>query len=100
MNRIKHVYFSNPANILINTTMNDFAVSDVLISDTSSILYEYLITLKPIIIAESNYLDLHDMPDNMNINNLAKKFNKNSNLIKLVYDTLDCKNTKNDIKQC
>ena len=99
MNRIKHVYFSNPANILINTTINDFAVSDVLISDTSSILYEYLITLKPIIIAESNYLDLHDMPDNMNINNIARKFNNyNSDIIKLVYDTIDCKNTKNHYK--
>ena len=99
LNRIKHVYFSNPSNILKNTTINDFAISDILISDTSSILYEYLITLKPIIIAESNSADLHNMPDNMNINNLAKKFNgHNSNILKLVYESIEKRERKNDYK--
>ena len=99
LNKINHVYFSNPANILINTTINDFAISDVLISDTSSILYEYLITLKPIIIAESNYLDLHNMPDNMDINNIAKKFNdNNSNIVKLAYETIENKKSRDDYK--
>ena len=82
-----------------NTTINDFAISDILISDTSSILYEYLITLKPIIIAESNSADLHNMPDNMNINNLAKKFNgHNSNILKLVYESIEKRERKNDYK--
>ena len=51
VNGIKNVYFSNPNNLLTNDTMQDFLVSDILISDTSSILYEYLITVKPIVIA-------------------------------------------------
>ena len=39
----ENVYFSNPAKIIKNSTMNDFAISDLMISDTSSIIYEYLI---------------------------------------------------------
>ena len=42
--------------------MNDFAISDLMISDTSSIIYEYLVTQKPIIIADNNYQKLHNMP--------------------------------------
>ena len=47
---IDNVYISNPANILTNDTMYDIAVSDILISDTSSMTYEYLITQNPIVI--------------------------------------------------
>ena len=43
-NGYKNVYFSNPAKIIENSTMNDFAISDLMISDTSSIIYEYLVT--------------------------------------------------------
>ena len=45
-----------------------------MISDTSSIIYEYLITKKPIIIANNNYGDLHNMPDEMNILKVAKRY--------------------------
>ncbi|HCX73004.1 MAG TPA: hypothetical protein DHM37_04730, partial [Candidatus Cloacimonas sp.] len=41
---IKNIYFSNPNNLRSSDTMNDFIVSDLMISDTSSIVYEYLIT--------------------------------------------------------
>ncbi len=67
LNGIKHVYFSNPAHLKKCDTMHDFVISDILISDTSSILYEYLITRKPIIVVQSNFKDLHHMPDHMNI---------------------------------
>ena len=45
---VKNLYFSNPNNLLTSDTMNDFMVSDLMISDTSSILYEYLITKNPL----------------------------------------------------
>jgi hypothetical protein len=39
------------------------------------------------------------MPDNMNINNLAKKFNgHNSNILKLVYESIEKREQKNDYK--
>ena len=73
-NGFNNVYFSNPAKILKNNSMYDFAISDLMISDTSSIIYEYLITKNPIIIADNNYKDLHKMPSDLNILDLAKKY--------------------------
>lgn len=71
INRIKHVYFSNSNDLLRHDTMSDFTVSDLLISDTSSIQYEYLITGKPIIIARTDPVDLHSMPDNMDLRSVS-----------------------------
>ena len=70
----KNVYFSNPAKIIKNNTMNDFAISDLMISDTSSIIYEYLITKKPIIIANNDYDQLHNMPDELSVLSIAKSY--------------------------
>ena len=73
-NGFNNVYFSNPAKILKNNSMYDFAISDLMISDTSSIIYEYLITKNPIIIADNNYQDLHRMPSDLNILDIANKY--------------------------
>ena len=73
-NGFDNVYFSNPAKILKNNSMYDFAISDLMISDTSSIIYEYLITKNPIIIADNNYKDLHRMPSDLNILDIANKY--------------------------
>ena len=79
LNGLKHVYFSNPAKIIKNNTMNDFAISDLLISDTSSINYEYLITCKPIIIVDNNYDQLHNMPTDLNILDIVQTYQSNNN---------------------
>jgi CDP-glycerol glycerophosphotransferase (TagB/SpsB family) len=54
--------------------MNVFASSDILISDTSSLLYEYLITGNPIIRVLTDEQDLHTMPSEMNIIGKADVF--------------------------
>ena len=64
---IKHLYFSNPSNLIKSDTFFDFAVSDLMISDVSSVIYEYLITLKPMIIIQNDFKKRHTMPDNMDI---------------------------------
>ena len=79
LNGLKHVYFSNPAKIIKNNTMNDFAISDLLISDTSSINYEYLITCKPIIIVDNNYDQLHNMPADLNILDIVQTYQSTKN---------------------
>ena len=39
------------------------------------------------------------MPDNMDINNIAKKFNdNNSNIVKLAYETIENKKSRDDYK--
>ena len=96
INGIQHVYFSNPANILSNDTMYDFVVSDLLISDTSSITYEYLIMKKPIIIIENEFSDLHVMPSELNVKTIAGKYDHahSNNILKVVQTTLDSHNQK------
>jgi len=79
LNGLKHVYFSNPAQIIKNNTMNDFAISDLMISDTSSINYEYLITRKPIIIVDNDYDQLHSMPTDLNILDIVQTYQSNKN---------------------
>ena len=65
---IGNIYFSNPNNILNEDTMEVFAASDILISDTSSLIYEFLITGKPIIrVKTEDDQDLHAMPSEMTI---------------------------------
>ncbi len=75
---LRHIYFSNPAHIWTNDTMVDFAASDLLISDTSSVLYEYLITGNPIILANTDAEDLHNMPTNLDIRGIPDVYNNDS----------------------
>ena len=79
LNGLKHVYFSNPAQIIKNNTMNDFAISDLMISDTSSINYEYLITRKPIIIVDNDYDQLHNMPTDLNLLDIVQTYHSDKN---------------------
>ena len=93
---IKNVYFSNPAKIIKNSTMNDFAISDLMISDTSSIIYEYLITKKPIIIANNDYDQLHNMPDDLSVLSIAKSYDgEKSSINEIVKSDLEDKNLIN-----
>ena len=96
INVIQHVYFSNPANILSNDTMYDFVVSDLLISDTSSITYEYLIMKKPIIIIENEFSELHVMPSELNVKTIAGRYDhaRSNNILQVVQTTLDSHNQK------
>jgi CDP-glycerol glycerophosphotransferase (TagB/SpsB family) len=59
--------------------MNDFAISDLMISDTSSINYEYLITRKPIIIVDNDYDQLHNMPTDLNILDIVQTYHSDKN---------------------
>ena len=99
LNGIEHVYFSNPIALVISDTMNDFMVSDILISDTSSILYEYLITNKPIIVAKNEYKDLHKMPDKMDIMNYATIYDGSQDILKLIGDSLANPKYKDEYKK-
>jgi len=88
MHNIKNIYFSNPSNIKENDTFSDFIASDILLSDTSAVLYEYLITENPIIIINPNYDKHIKMPDNLNIMKNAVLFNEQNNINKLIETSL------------
>jgi CDP-glycerol glycerophosphotransferase (TagB/SpsB family) len=75
--------------------MNDFAISDIMVSDTSSIMYEYLVTSNPIIIVENNYDQLHNMPPELSILDVAKKYNGGSpDICKMINDELENNKTR------
>ena len=80
--------------------MNDFAISDLMISDTSSIIYEYLITKKPIIIANNDYDQLHNMPDELSVLSIAKNYDgEKSSIRELIKSNLEDKNLFNVYEQ-
>jgi CDP-ribitol ribitolphosphotransferase len=85
---IKHIYFSNPANLKKCDTMHNFVVSDIMISDTSSILYEYLVTRKPIIVIQNKFTDLHHMPDHLNIMKHVSIYDGTQKILKLIAENL------------
>ena len=58
-----------------------------MISDTSSIINEYLISKKLIIIANNNYGDLHNMPDEINVLKLAKGYD-GDDILAMINDSL------------
>ena len=75
--------------------MNDFAISDIMVSDTSSIMYEYLVTCNPIIIVENNYEQLHNMPPELSILDVAKKYNgDSSDICQMINDELENNKTR------
>ena len=94
LNNIEHVYFSNPAAVIKSDTMDDFKVSDLLISDTSSILYEYLITGNPIIVIQNQFSDLHTMPDELNIMKHVTLYDGSESILNPVNAVLKNNNSK------
>ncbi len=87
-NRLENVYFSNPSYLARHDTMKDFIVSDLLISDrTSSIIYEYLITGKPVIVIDNDFAEKHEMPADMRIDDVAWHWDKKSNIANLIERT-------------
>ena len=88
LNSIKHLYFSDPSNLANADTMQDFAVSDILLSDTSAVLYEYLITGNPIIIIKTEFDRLHQMKDEMNIMQNADIFDGKQDINALIAENL------------
>lgn len=86
---LRHVYFSQPADLLKHDTMDDFLVSDILVSDTSSILYEYLITRKPIIVVRTDFDQKHNMPAALDIQHVAAHYDESIPILPLVQQSLD-----------
>ena len=80
----KHLYFSNPLDQIRNNTFHDFIVSDLMISDISAVIYEYIIMNKPMILISNNTKFRHDMPDEMNAMKYATIWDEKSDIIDLI----------------
>jgi len=86
---IKHLYFSQPANLIKHDTYFAFAVSDLMLSDVSSVIYEYLITRKPIIIVQNDFQQKHTMPSEMDIFQHVDIYDGKENIVHLIEQNLD-----------
>ena len=86
---IKNIYFSQPANIVKRDIIYDFAVSDMLIGVVSSVVYEYLITQKPILLANNQYENRHDMSDMLNLWTHVDKFKAGMDINMKIKKTLE-----------
>ncbi len=81
---LKHVYFSNPLDQIRNNTFHDFIVSDLMISDISAVIYEYIIMDKPMILISNKTKFRHDMPNKMNAMKYATIWNGKSYINDLI----------------
>ncbi len=81
---IKNVFYSNPSDIIGNDLLADFAASDLLISDISSVVYEYLITGKPLLLIDNEYKNKHNMGDMLNVYNHVEKFKQGMDINELL----------------
>lgn len=99
LKRIKHLYFSNPKNLRERDIMVDFLISDLMISDTSSVIYDYLVTQKPIIIAQNDCKVLHNMPDKYNINSFVDIYNGTQDINEMVWENLYSEKNRDKYRQ-
>ena len=85
---IKHVYFSNSSNIIKQDTFNDFVIADLMISDMSSVIYEFLIMQRPMIIIDNKFGNYHKMPREMDIRQNADLYQEGDDILKMVDENL------------
>lgn len=95
---IKHLYYSNPINLIKSDTLYDFAVSDLMISDISSVIYEYLITGNPMIIVQNDFQERHNMPDNMNIMKHVDLYDGTQDILRIIDENLETQKYRKDYK--
>jgi len=96
---IKHLYLSQAANLIKSDTLRDFIVSDLMISDVSSVIYEYLITRNPMIIAANDFEQRHDMPSEMNIMDHVDIYSGKENILEMVDENLESQKYKDNYEK-
>lgn len=96
---IKHLYLSQAANLIKSDTLRDFIVSDLMISDVSSVIYEYLITRNPMIIAANEFEARHQMPSEMNIMDHVDIYTGKENILEMVNENLDSQKYRDDYEK-
>lgn len=92
-NSIENVYMSNSKDVINADAMNDFVIADIMIGDMSSVVYEFLVTRKPVIIAKHDYQKFIKMPDSMNIMRNADTYDaERDNIVDLIKKNLSMPN--------
>lgn len=93
---IKNLYLSQAVNLIKSDTLRDFIVSDLMVSDVSSVIYEYLITRNPMIIAQNDFEERHQMPNHMNIMNHVDIYDGNKSILKMIDENIESQKYRQD----
>ncbi len=93
----KHVHFSSPADIENEHFMDNLAAADLLLSDTSSMLYEYLITKRPIIICDTDTDEVSFEDDGMSISHRVDHYKPGDDIVTMIDRNLADKSIPNDM---
>ncbi len=99
LKHLEHVYFSNATNIIKQDTFNDFVLADLMISDMSSVIYEFLITTRPMIIIKNNFTDFHKMPKHLDIMQNVDIYDETKDILSLIDSNLEQQKYKEIYKQ-
>lgn len=94
----KWVTFARPAHIFRKHYMENLLIADLLISETSSMLYEYLIMRRPIIIIDTKTNEVDMDNDGMSIYHLAEHFREGDNILDMIKRNLDDKSIPHDME--
>jgi CDP-glycerol:poly(glycerophosphate) glycerophosphotransferase len=86
---LQHIYFSNASNIIKQDTFNDFILADLMISDMSSVIYEFLITGRPMIIVKNDFSNFHKMPKNLDIMQNVDIYDGSQAILAMVRENLE-----------
>ncbi len=96
------VAFANSANIWKHHYMEDLAIADLLLSDTSSMLYEYLVTKKPIIVCDTDSKDVSFADDGMSVVHRVDHYRQGDDIMNLIQSNFGNREMKlvlNDLLQ-
>jgi len=88
LHNLRHLYFSNNPNTIKYDTFNDFILADLMISDMSSVIYEFLILGKPMIIVKNEFTNFHKMPKRLDIMQNVDVYDENQDIIELIDSNL------------
>lgn len=87
-NKYKNVYLIDSKNIGLVDTMENLSIADLLISDTSSIMFEFLIMQKPIIIIDVEQ-ELTPMPPELDLRQIVDHWNGKGSVLSLVKENIE-----------
>ena len=85
----KKVYYSDPTDIIHHDTYAAFAASDILISDFSSVVYEYLWMRNPIILIDTAFKHRHTPHNEYSIYNLVPTYSPTDHWAELIQRELN-----------
>ncbi|MBA7602332.1 MAG: hypothetical protein GH143_01055 [Calditrichaeota bacterium] len=95
----KHVMFANSGKPMHHHYIDNLVIADLLISDTSSMLYEYLITRRPIIISATDSDEVTTSDEGMSVPHVVDHYTGKEDILRLIRRNLVEQPYRNDLER-